>query len=135
MQTLHDIPGAHQVLGFLPKLADQTTGFVAIPAPFKAKLRSVHVAAGENWVGVDDATDYNQLVVSTVVSASKAAVGTICGSAAGTPVPANTLTEAYGPTTYPTLDEGDMVIVEMGTVGAGTTAAPAFAVRALFEGA
>jgi len=136
MISLHDIPGAHIEVGHLPKLADQTVGnAVAFVAPFKCKIRSVEVVAKDAWVGVDSATNYNNLVCSTVVSGVETAVGTICGSPAGTPVPANTPTSIYAPATYPSLEADDLVNIAVGTVGAGAAAAPALTVKVIFEGA
>jgi len=136
MISLHDIPGGHLAIGHLPKLADKTEGdSVVFVAPFKCKLRSVEVVSNQNWVGVNSATNYNKLVCSTVISGVETAVGTISGSPSGTPVPANTPTSIYSPSTYPTLEADDLVVLSLGTVGAGTTAAPAMTAKVIYEGA
>lgn len=134
--SIHDIPGQHQVTGILAKLADKTVGSAVVAVmPFKCKVRRVTVMSAESWVGVNSTTNYNNLILSQVVGGVKTALGTISGSAAGTVVPANTEIPIYAPAVYPTLDEGDAIILEIGTVGAGTTAAPAMTARVIFEGA
>jgi len=136
MLSVHDIPGAHSQAGTLPKLADKTVGDnVVMVAPWKCKIRRVNVIATSAWAGVGSASNYNNLVLSTVINGTKVAVGTICGSVSGTPVLANTEAAVYAPASYPTLSEGDCLILGIGTVGAGSTAAPAFTTRAIFEGA
>jgi len=138
MNSIHDIPGDHKQLVTVPKLAAATVGeFTVFVAPFKCHVTDVSLFAGTAWAGANDATNYNRFVLYNCGvngTATAVALGTVSGSPTGTVAPIGSAKAIYTPTTPGTFSAGNTFVLLLGTVGTGTTEAPAMTVVTTFRG-
>ena len=139
VMSKHDIPGTQKFAVTIPKLADKVEGeWVTFVAPFKCVVYGIDLVAGEAWVGLTDATNYEKFIAysrGVNGTASAVALGTVLGSAAGTPIYQGSIKALYSSTTGTPVAANSTFTVRLGTAGAGSTAPPAMTVITSFKAA